>query len=60
MVRKSTAQLGTTVTFQVTVKFGNRLLRLFVTYGPFGTFETFRTSGNEINRALGHLCAHIG
>ena len=42
MVRKSTAQLETTVTFQVTVKFGHRL---FATCGPFGTFETFRTSG---------------
>ena len=45
MVRKRTAQLETTVTFQVAVRLGHRLLRLFATYGPFGTFETFGTSG---------------
>ena len=54
MVRKSTAQLETTVTFQVTVKFGHQLSQLFTTYGPFGTFGTsgtfgtFETSDNKI------------
>ena len=48
IVRKNTAQLKTTVTFQVTVKFGHRLLRFFVTYGPFGISETFGTSGTSV------------
>ena len=45
MVRESNAQLETTVIFQVTVKFGRRLLPLFATFGPFGTFKTLGTSG---------------
>ena len=37
--------IETTVTFQVTVKFWRRLLRLFVTFGTFRTFKPFRTFG---------------
>ena len=45
IVTKSKAQLEMTVTFQVTVKYRRRLLRLFATFVTFGTFKTFGTSG---------------